>query len=240
MTLQRGRLGVLHPSGYGTAAAAPQGNRHECLIIPFPIDRKPGANLFIQKMPIHSMTKKDALARRQLALALSSFKANRQSLIDFHKGLAQVGKGKPINDALRAKDADSTVLDTAQALLDLKIIEFAKALPTLQGAPLDEAVLCLSFALFLMERTRKIRVMALAKDDLGIYPVYAALRDGVCDVLKLDYYSRGREGVFEAHAALEPLIMAASELCGLKTPDLKGIAVDYKPRLAKAAGSHYA
>lgn len=163
---------------------------------------------------------------------------NRESLSSFYLSMARANKGKPISAMQRGEDAKSAAISSAKELLDRKIKEFAEGMGGLEGEPLHVEMARLCFGLFLLDRAGELRTAALMRDDLGIYSVFASLRDSLPEIMGPGYYVGGNERIFEAYAVAEPMVKAASEMCGISTPPLKEIVSSYNERLIKEVRRH--
>jgi len=175
---------------------------------------------------------------RARAAAASNANASRSSLIEFHKSFARANQGKKIASGLRAEEASSTELADTGGLLERMIAKFAAASDKMEDPEFELAIARLSIAMFLTERTAKLRDFALGRDDLGMFSTYVALRTGACGMLAEDYYSKNSDGIFESYSTVEPVLVACSELCGMKVPPLSDIVVAYKEQLISAASKY--
>ncbi len=156
----------------------------------------------------------DILGQRAKELALKIHSQNRADLIGFYKALA-AQDGKRVPPEMRKNEAQSTALSEAEALLKEK-----------SGKPPADR---LALAAFLLDRTRKVREFALAKDSLSLYSLYVSLRNRVTQMLGPRYYEKSGNEVLDDYLDIEPLVAACSELCGLSMPSMDDIVGSYSP-----------
>ncbi len=156
----------------------------------------------------------DILERREKEMALRANAQNRGDLIKFYKALA-MQDGKSVPPEMRKKEAQSTALSEAAALLKEKSGK----------APAGR----LALAEFLLDRTRKVREFALKKDSLSLYSLYVSLRNRVTQMLGPGYYEKSGNEVLDDYLDIEPLVAACSELCGLSMPTMDDISGSSRP-----------
>lgn len=169
--------------------------------------------------------------KREQELALRTHMRNREDLINFYKSLGQQSK-KKIPKEMKEDEERFKGIAEAQERMEGRIKAFAKASPEMSQGEADVAVGRLAIAMFLLDRTKKLRELAL-KGSVSVYSVYVSLRNAACGTLSDPYYAKGPEEVLGDYLDIEPLLTACSELCGLSTPPLEEMLAAYKEELAK-------
>jgi len=169
--------------------------------------------------------------KRQQDAALSTYRQNRDDLINFYKSLGQLSK-KKIPKKLKEED-EGKEIDSAEMLLNQGIGQFSKTSLGLSPTDLDVSVGRLAIAMFLIERVKKIREFAHKNDNLSFFSLYVSLRNQVSSTLVEQYYSKTPDQVINDYLDAEPLLCACSDLCGLAVPPLGEIVTEYKKVLAE-------
>jgi hypothetical protein len=167
--------------------------------------------------------------------ALHTHQRNREELIRFYQELAQMGKEK-IPAEMKSSEESSTAISESENAMNDSIKALSKTATSLSEDGIATAVARMCIAMFLIERIKKLREIALKTEDLGTYSLYLTLRNRVCETVAPNYYSLGSQEVLGLWLDAEPLLFACSNLCGLNVPDLDDVMEEYQPRLAKAVG----
>ncbi len=177
------------------------------------------------------MPEEDMYLKMQREMMLSAEGQNREGLLSFYKSLGQLSV-KKIPARIRGEDRESKVLSDSVAILKGKIDSFAKEAPSLTERQADISVGRLAIAMFLIDRTQKLRKVALERDSVSLYSLYLSMRNLVCGTLNESFYSEPPEEVISDFLDAEPIVSACSELCGLIVPPLGEIVSEFKKQLA--------
>ncbi len=174
---------------------------------------------------------KDSYRRKELESASRTEASNREALVAFYKAMGQLS-GNQIPKELAAEENSSTAIDEAQKLLDRQISESVEAAPALGKREMGTLAGKLALAYFLIDRTKKLREIALKTNRLTLFSLYSSLRNRVCEVLAGAYYTKTSAEILDDYISIEPLLAACSELCGLAVPAIEEIMDEYKARIA--------
>lgn len=166
------------------------------------------------------MAEEDIAARRARELAEKIHYRNREDAIGFYKSLAAMDL-KPISPKLLEEDSGSSAIRDAESLLK-------KKLDGLREGGGDVQTGRFSAALFVLDRARKIRAIALKQDRNSLFSLFISLRDRIGIMLSESYYGLSEEEALDEFIATEPLLYALSELCGLSMPTMDDIVRNYR------------
>jgi len=178
-----------------------------------------------------SMADEDLFSKREREMTLRTYAQNKEELIKFYKNLGQ-GKEK-IPPEMRQEEKTSVVLEDTERILEKQIIDLAKTATTLPKDALKTSVTRLTIAMFVLERTKKLRELVLERDSLDLYALFVSLRNAVQEMLAPAYYTKSYEEAIGEFLDIEALITACSELCDLTVPSITKISEMYKLKLAE-------
>jgi len=173
----------------------------------------------------------DLFSKREREMTLRTSAQNKEELIKFYKNLGQ-GKEK-IPPEMQEEEKASVVLEEAEKVLEKQISDLSRTLRTLSKEALDNSVARLTIAMFVIERTKKLRELVLEKDNLDLYALFVSLRNAVQEMLAPAYYTKSRDESLGDYLDVEPLLTACSEICGLTVLSITEISSEYNIKLAK-------
>lgn len=172
----------------------------------------------------------DTYAGREKSLAMRTSKANREELVSFYRDMAAMGE-KPIPPKILQADSSDKVLLSAESLLKSRFSAAPK-----DAEARDLAVSRFALALFLIERTRALRLAAVKRNHAGLFSLMITLRDEVRDLVDERYYSLSMEEIAANYSDLEPLLFVLSDGLGLPLPSPGEIMKEYRKKAASMLG----
>jgi hypothetical protein len=161
----------------------------------------------------------DVVEKRAQDLALHVERQNREETVAFYKNLAAMDQ-HPVPPALLKYDSKDISTQNAQALLNEKI-------RALKSGMLRAEPSRFSLAMFLLDRLSKIKQAVSRENKTGLFSLYVSLREQLGQMLSESYYDLDERAAMEEYLAIEPLVCALSDLCGLSMPTIDEIAKSY-------------
>jgi hypothetical protein len=166
------------------------------------------------------MDEKNIVEERAAELAKRIHLRNTEDAVEFYKSLASMDT-RPIAKALLDEDSASRSISDAESLLKKKIEELREG-----GG--DVPLGRYSVALFIIDRTKKIRNLVIKQDINSLFSLFVSLRGRIEQMLSESYYGMKEEEALDEYIATEPLIRALSDLCDLSMPTMNEIVSNYR------------
>lgn len=152
---------------------------------------------------------------------MEAYEENRSSLVEFYKGLVELGEGE-IPKKMLKEAGKSERMEAAEDLLYRKL----ELLREGSIADPEERMLLmyrLCLAHFLLDRSMKLEELTVKTGNVSLYCLYLSLEERVCDMLSERYYESSFEEMMDEYLETEPILAACSDLCGLVVPPMEEI-----------------